>query len=129
MLLQACGATPPLAARHQPSGLNTQFNGGQLTFSNYVADSRAMIRKVRAGSDVAELEKVVNGNAPFELKPAEGCPKGREKPYQRGILLTHGLTDAPYSMHVLASFFKKTVSVSWQYCCPDMVRSLVICLM
>ncbi|MCE9550909.1 MAG: alpha/beta fold hydrolase [Betaproteobacteria bacterium] len=107
LLLQACGATPPLGARHQPSGLNTQFNGGQLTFSDYVADSRAMIKKVRSENDVAELEKVVNGNAPFELKPAEGCPKGRNKPYQRGILLTHGLTDAPYSMHVLASFFQE----------------------
>jgi esterase/lipase len=105
--LQACGATPPLEARHQPSGLNTQFNSGQLTFSDYVADSRAMIAKARSGSNGAELEKVVNGNAPFELKPAESCPKGREKPYRRGVLLTHGLTDAPYSMHSLASFFQE----------------------
>ena len=107
LLLQACGATPPLGARHQPSGLNTQFNSGQLTFSDYVADSRAMITKVRSGSNVAELEKVVNGNAPFELKPAESCPKGRDKPYRRGVLLTHALTDAPYSMHSLASFFQE----------------------
>ena len=107
LLLQACAATPPLETRHQPSGLNTQFNSGQLTFSDYVADSRAMITKVRSGSNVAELEKVVNGNAPFELKPAESCPKGREKPYRRGVLLTHGLTDAPYSMHSLASFFQE----------------------
>jgi esterase/lipase len=107
LLLQACGVTPPLGARHQPSGLNTQFNSGQLTFSDYVTDSRAMITKVRSGSNVAELEKVVNGNAPFELKPAESCPKGREKPYRRGVLLTHALTDAPYSMHSLASFFQE----------------------
>ena len=107
LLLQACEATPPLGARHQPSGLNTQFNSGQLTFSDYVADSRAMITKVRSGSNVTELEKVVNGNAPFELKPAESCPKGREKPYRRGVLLTHALTDAPYSMHSLASFFQE----------------------
>ncbi len=107
LLLQACGATPPLGARHQPSGLNTQFNSGQLTFSDYVTDSRAMITKVRSGSNVAELEKVLNGNAPFELKPAESCPKGHEKPYRRGVLLTHGLTDAPYSMHALASFFQE----------------------
>ncbi|CAG9931456.1 alpha/beta hydrolase [Candidatus Nitrotoga arctica] len=107
LLLQACGATPPLGARHQPSGLNTQFNSDQLAFSDYVADSRAMITKVRAGSNVTELEKVVNGNVPFELKPAESCPKGREKPYRRGVLLTHALTDAPYSMHSLASFFQE----------------------
>jgi esterase/lipase len=107
LLLQACGETPPLGARHQPSGLNTQFNRGQLSFSDYVAESRAMITKVRSGSNAAELEKVVNGNAPFELKPAESCPKGRGKPYRRGILLTHGLTNAPYSMHSLASFFQE----------------------
>ena len=107
LLLQACGGTPPLGARHQPSGLNTHFNSSQLTFSNYVTDSRAMITKVRSGSNGAELKKVVNGNAPFELKPAESCPKGREKPYRRGVLLTHALTDAPYSMHSLASFFQE----------------------
>jgi esterase/lipase len=106
LLLQACGETPPLGARHQPSGLSTQFNSGQLSFSDYVAESRAMITKVRSGSNAAELEKVVNGNAPFELKPAESCPKGRGKPYRRGVLLTHGLTDSPYSMHSLASFFQ-----------------------
>jgi len=107
LLLQACGTTPPLGARHQPSGLNTQFNSGQLTFSDYVADRRAMITKVRSGSNGAEMEKVLDGNAPFELKPAESCQKGREKPYRRGVLLTHGLTDAPYSMHALASFFQE----------------------
>ena len=107
LLLQACGPTPPLEARHQPSGISTQFNSGQLSFSDYVAERRAMIAKVHSGSNVAELEKVVNGNAPFELKPAASCPKGRDKPYRRGVLLTHGLTDAPYSMHALASFFQE----------------------
>lgn len=107
LLLQACEATPPLEARHQPSGLSTQFNSGQLSFSDYVTESRAMITKARSGSNVAELGKVVNGNAPFELKPAESCPKGRDKPYRRGVLLTHGLTDSPYSMHSLASFFQE----------------------
>ncbi len=107
LLLQACGETPPLGTRHQPSGLSTRFNSGQLSFSDYVAERRAMIAKVRSVSNVAELEKVVNGNAPFELKPAESCPKGRGKPYRRGVLLTHGLTDAPYSMHTLATFFQE----------------------
>lgn len=107
LLLQACGTTPPLEARHQPSGLNSQFNNDQLSFTDYVADSRAIITKVRSDGSAAELEKIVNGNAPFELKPAANCPKGRDKPYRRGVLLTHGLTDAPYSMHALASFFQE----------------------
>lgn len=107
LLLQACGASTPLEARHQPSGLNTHFNSGQLTFPDYVADRRAMVAKVRSENNVAELEKIVNGNAPYELKPAESCPKGQEKTYRRGVLLTHGLTDAPYSMHALATFFQE----------------------
>jgi esterase/lipase len=107
LLLQACAATPPLEARHQASGLNTQFNGDQLAFADYVASSRAMIAKTRAGLNPTEAEKVIDGNAPFELKPAANCPEGHGKPYRRGVLLTHGLTDSPYFMRYLASFFQE----------------------
>jgi esterase/lipase len=107
LMLQACASTPPLEARHQASGLNTQFNGNQLTFEEYVAGSRDMIRKTRATANVAELDKIIEGNAPFELKPPASCPSGHGKPYRRGVLLTHGLTDSPYFMRYLASFFQE----------------------
>lgn len=106
-MLQACAPITPLAARHQSSGMNTQFNGDQLPFADYVAQSRAMIRKTHTAANAAELNKIVDGNAPFELKPPASCPSGHGKPYRRGVLLTHGLTDSPYSMRALGSFFQK----------------------
>ncbi len=84
---------PPLEPRHQPSGLNSQFNANRLAFSEYVARSRDMLSRAHAGA--AELEKIVDGNAPFELKPPAGFPAGQQKTYRRGVLLTHGLTDSP----------------------------------
>jgi esterase/lipase len=107
LVLQACSSTPPLAARHQVSGLNTQFNGDQLPFADYVSRSRDMIRKTHAAANAAELDKIVDGNAPFELKPSASCPSGHGKPYRRGVLLTHGLTDSPYFMRYLGSFFQE----------------------
>jgi esterase/lipase len=116
LMLQACASTTE--ARHQESGLNTQFNGDQLAFADYVAQSRAMIanthspakyavlKKIHDTDKIAELDKIVAGNAPFELKPPAGCPSGQGKPYRRGVLLTHGLTDSPYSMRALGSFFQ-----------------------
>ncbi len=100
-------ATPHLETRHRASGLNSRFNGGQLTFADYVAQTRDMIGKVRAGASADNPEKIVEGNAPFELKPAAGFPPGQKKIYKRGVLLTHGLTDSPYFMRHLAAFFQE----------------------
>ncbi len=99
--------SPLLELRHQPSGLNTFFSGSQLTFSEYIRHSREMIARARVGAGADNLDKIVDGNAPFELKPAEGFPAGKEKTYRRGILLTHGLSDSPYFMRHLATFFQE----------------------
>lgn len=107
LMLQACTPAPPLEARHQVSGLNTRFIGHQMSFADYVAKSRAMIEKTHRDASPDELAKIVDGNAPFELKPAASCPGGHGKPYRRGILLTHGLTDSPYFMRHLASFYQE----------------------
>ena len=109
--MQRCKAnlktTPLLQARHQTSGLNTRFNGAGLSFSDYVAQSRKMIALAHPGTNVTELQKIVEGNAPFHLYPSGDCPSGQNKPYRRGVLLTHGLTDSPYFMRYLASFFQE----------------------
>lgn len=96
-----------LEARHQASGLNSRFGGGQPLFADYVARTREMIAQVRSKSAAADLEKIVDGNAPFELRPAAGYPPGRNRTYKRGVLLTHGLTDSPYFMRSLAAFFEE----------------------
>ena len=107
-LLQGCGGeASPLGARHKPSGFNANFSGDGLAFQDYVTQSRAMIEKIVSEDGVARSGRIVDGNAPFELRPAGDCQSGRDKPYRRGVLLTHGLSDAPYSMHALASFFQK----------------------
>ncbi len=98
-------ATPPLEARHRPSGLKEEFNGSRLAFAEYVARNRDMLAKAHAGA--ADLEKIVDGNAPFELKPVAGFLPGQQKIYRRGVLLTHGLTDSPYSMRHLAALFQQ----------------------
>ncbi len=101
-------ATPNLEARHRPSGLNSSFTGSQLAFADYVARSRDMLGRARSRLGVADLEKIVDGNAPFELLPLAGLPAGQNKPYRRGVLLTHGLTDSPYFMRHLAAFFQES---------------------
>jgi esterase/lipase len=98
-------ATPRLEARHQPSGFNNRFTGERLAFSEYVARSRIMLGKVHAGA--ADLDRIVDGNAPFELDPLPGFPAGQTKSYRRGVLLTHGLSDSPYLVRHLADFFRQ----------------------
>jgi len=95
-----------LAPRHTPSGLNKSFASSQLSFSEYIASCREMIAQVRAGISPELLNKIVAGNAPFDLHPAEGFAPGQDKPYRRGILLVHGLSDSPYFMRHLARFFQ-----------------------
>lgn len=106
-----CKVTPQLEARHFVSGLNSTFNSDQLSFTDYVARSRDIIRQVRSASKQdslhqSNLQNAINGNAPFELKPSGADVAGKEKPWRRGILLTHGLSDSPYFMRHLAAVFQ-----------------------
>jgi esterase/lipase len=95
-----------LRRRHRPSGLNARFAGAGHDFCDYVAAAREMLLKAHAAKPPDLRARIVAGNAPFELTPAEGAPKGRGKPFRRGVLLVHGLTDSPYFMHPLAEFFR-----------------------
>ncbi|MBI3223249.1 MAG: alpha/beta fold hydrolase [Nitrosomonadales bacterium] len=105
---QLANSGAALSARHRPSGLNSVFNGGQADFAGYVAETRAMLGKAYADLGLPDAERRIEGNAPFELEPTAGFEKGHGKPYRRGVLLTHGLTDTPYSMRHLAEFFAQS---------------------
>jgi len=101
-----------LEARHSPSGENSRFIGEGLPFGEYVRQTTAMLRRVHARRmhtepGTADPEKTVAGNAPFESHPAGEAHRGRVKPYRRGVLLTHGLSDSPYFMRHLAAFFQR----------------------
>ncbi len=65
--------------------------------------TRDTLREAHARLGTTEPEKVIEGNMPFALKPR--VADGTSKPYLRGILLTHGLTDSPYFMRHLANYF------------------------
>jgi len=95
---------PQLEARHHPSGLNSRFEGDGLPFADYVARSREMLALAHARLGSNEAERRVEGNAPFALAPSNGQP-GTGKPFRRGVLLVHGLTDSPYFMRHLGAFF------------------------
>ncbi len=92
--------------RHQLTGLNTHFLGEKCSFTEYVAATREMLKQAHARYDGADIEEIIEGNAPFELRPSGENIKGLNKPYRRGILLVHGLTDSPYFMRYLGEFFQ-----------------------
>ena len=97
---------PEVEARHHPSGFIWACEGYRLAFSDYVVQTRDMLYKAHAGRGVDALENIVDGNAPFDLKPLAGYPAGKDKTYRRGVLLTHGLSDSPYFMRHLGAFFQ-----------------------
>ncbi|MBI5890223.1 MAG: alpha/beta fold hydrolase [Nitrosomonadales bacterium] len=94
-----------LGLRHRPSGLNTHFVGGGMSFAAYVQRTQEMLRQAHEWKN--DGEQIIAGNSPFELLPTGSFEKGNDKPYRRGILLTHGLTDSPYQMRHLAAFFQR----------------------
>ncbi len=93
-----------LSERHRPSGVNTNFNACGLTFAQYIQRTASHLLQVHNSKH--EFEKLVAGNAPFELHPVGEVQHSRTKPYTRGVLLTHGLSDSPYQMRHLATFFQ-----------------------
>ncbi|OHC91628.1 MAG: hypothetical protein A3J87_05115 [Sideroxydans sp. RIFOXYB12_FULL_59_6] len=95
----------PLQARHHPSGVNSRFAGKGLSFDEYFRQTEAMLRQVHAGKP--DIDKIVSGNAPFALQPSGEFQQGGGKPYRRGVLLTHGLSDSPYHMRHLGAFFQR----------------------
>lgn len=100
-----------LAQRHHASAINSRKAPAGLAFADYVAQARAMLHAARAG----QAEAVIDGNAPFMLHPAGNFWRnslhsfscGDGKPFRRGVLLVHGLSDSPYHMRHLAAFFQR----------------------
>jgi alpha-beta hydrolase superfamily lysophospholipase len=89
---------------YQPSGLNQQFEGTGLPFSEYVQQTRAMISRARIDLTPDNAEKILNCNSPYEWKPASDTPPNK---YKRGILLVHGLYDSAFKMMEIAQYFLK----------------------
>jgi len=98
---------PVLGPRHYPSGYDRSVNMDRSDFAEYVAHTRDMLLSIHSRAGTINLEKIVDGNLPFELKPPFPYPVASNKTYRRGILLTHGLSDSPYFMKHLGAFFQE----------------------
>ncbi|MFH0933828.1 MAG: alpha/beta fold hydrolase [Pseudomonadota bacterium] len=94
-----------LGLRHRPSGENARFEAAGQSFAEYVQCMWDMLWQLHAGKN--EQEQYAAGNAPFEMLPEGEFEKGRDKPFRRGVLLVHGLSDSPYHMRHLAAFFRR----------------------
>ena len=98
---------PVLGPRHYPSGYDRSADMGRSDFADYVSRTRDMLLSIHSRAGAINLEKIVNGNLPFELKPLVPYPGTSNKSYRRGVLLTHGLSDSPYFMRHLGAFFQE----------------------
>lgn len=79
-----------LASRFMPSGLNSHFDIQNVSFDQYLLRMRDIIRLCRVDLTPDTQEKIINANAPFEIKPTN--------PRRTGILLLAGLYDCPHSL-------------------------------
>src|SRR5690606_14239410 len=84
-----------LAERHQPYEPVQAFDYEAGTFADYLAWSVDTLRQARVD---ALNERVIANISPFRLEPAADCPRGADGRFAKGVLLTHGLVDSPYSM-------------------------------
>ncbi|MGZ8257306.1 MAG: hypothetical protein ACXW1C_05030, partial [Gallionella sp.] len=96
-----------LAARHRPSGLTYSAPSSDMSFTDYLAATNTQLLAAHQQLGTANLDTVIAGNMPFQLQPTLPNKNfaGKNHPYQRGIVLTHGLTDSPYFMRSLGEFF------------------------
>jgi esterase/lipase len=91
----------------KPSGLNDRFQSAGLSFPEYIEQMRSLIKKGRIDLDNNKKDWIIEANTPFQWIPrnpkAFNTQTGKLK---NGVLLIHGLFEAPYSMRNLSLFFK-----------------------
>ncbi|MDR2213345.1 MAG: alpha/beta fold hydrolase [Pseudomonadales bacterium] len=86
-----------LGPRHAPFPY-PRFDFVRGTLQDYETYSRTYLRAGRLNAkDKATLDNL----APFLLEPDPGCPRASSGKWPRGVVLTHGLIDSPYSMRPL----------------------------
>jgi len=90
-----------MGSRHKPSNLRIPLP--EKNFTQYIEKTKNLIEKATKG----KLEpQWVEARLPFEFKPNKNkC--GNYKPYKKGVLLIHGLTDSPFMLRDIGNEFKK----------------------
>jgi alpha-beta hydrolase superfamily lysophospholipase len=91
-----------LAERHVDFD-EPDFDYNSDSFEDYILYSQARILVSRVGAlDQGMLDNL----SPFELLPADECPRSADGKAQRGILLTHGLLESAFSMREFGAFMQ-----------------------
>jgi esterase/lipase len=80
-----------------PSGLNSTFHGANGSFQDYIQEMQNLIKVGRVDLNTTFANKIIEMNSPFEYRP--------QKPYQKGVLLIHGLFDSPFTMRDIGKTF------------------------
>lgn len=98
-------AAASLPERLQESGRNSTFEYGDLSFKAYINQMKKVIQETRLDITSENRETILTAVSPFEILPnPENCTQEASKK-PNGILLIHGLSDSPFLMRDLASFF------------------------
>lgn len=84
-------------ALFQSSGINSSFHGNEGSFQDYSQHAENIIATGRVDLTAQNAHKIIDGNRPFEWRPAQKTKKG--------ILLVHGLFDSPYTLRDLGQYF------------------------
>ncbi len=105
-MLSGCAQQGPKQSRFAPSGDEPVLPSE--IFGKYIegARNRAIEINKKAGTPIPEANVAAVG--PFELRPkprGKNCKGSGKKPYDRGVLLIHGLNDTPFSMWDLGARF------------------------
>lgn len=79
------------------------FDYNSDSFDDYRLYSQARLLVSRVG---ALDQDMLDNLTPFELLPADDCPRSVEGKAQRGILLTHGLLESAFSMREFGAFMQ-----------------------
>lgn len=72
----------------------------ELNFTKYIAESKKIIANTRIDLSNHNAEKIINANAPFELKLAD------QQKFKCGALLIHGLFDSPFHLRDIGIHLK-----------------------
>ena len=86
--------------------LHYPINDCTLPFQDYIKQTQGFIQQYRPDLQGNQSLRIIQANSPFELYPSHPLSSA-EKKVKYGILLIHGLFDAPHSLYDLGLILQK----------------------
>lgn len=100
----------------QPSGLNNQFYGEGLPFSDYIALMKNIILESRYDLTSETADLILNANSPYILDPI--MPTTLENSNQIGFLLIHGLFESPFFLSDVGQYLATKNFITYSILLP-----------